>query len=107
MLFRSDWTGRYFSLIRVLIKCAALDPEDDLRAAWKAILDNGGPEANPEAMSELLSLPVPYESAADESKALGGTPAEAAAARTRWTEVARASYLRAAELARKKGAASK
>ena len=23
--YRSDWTGRYFSLIRVLIKCAALD----------------------------------------------------------------------------------
>ena len=105
--YRSDWTGRYFSLIRVLIKCAALDPEDDLRAAWKAILDNGGPEANPEAMAELLTLPVPYESASDESKALSGAPAEAAAARTRWTEVARASYLRAAELARKKGAASK
>ena len=105
--YRSDWTGRYFSLIRVLIKCAALDPEDDLRAAWKAILENGGPEANPEAMAELLALPVPYESAADESKALSGTPAEAAAARTRWTEAARANYLRAAELARKKGAASR
>ena len=57
-------------------------------------------------MAELLSLPVPYETAADESKALNGTPAEAAAARTRWTETARQSYLRAAELAReKKGAA--
>ena len=105
--YRSDWTGRYFSLIRVLIKCAALDPEDDLRAAWKAILDNGGPEANPEAMAELLMLPVPYKSASNESKALSGTPAEAAAARTRWAEAARASYLHAAELARKKGAASK
>ena len=78
-----------------------------MRTAWKAILDNGGLEANPAAMAELLTLPVPYESAADESKALSGTPAEAAAARTRWTEAARASYLRAAELARKKGAASK
>ena len=105
--YKSAWTGRYFSLIRVLIKCVALDPEDDLRAAWKAILDNGGPEANPEAMDALLMLPVPYETAADEAKALNGTPAEAAAARRRWTEAARASYLRAAELARKKGAASK
>ena len=104
--YKSAWTGRYFSLIRVLVKCVALDPEDDLRAAWKAILDNGGPEANPEAMAELLSIPVPYETAADESKALSGTPAEAAAARTRWTETARQSYLRAAELARgKKGVA--
>ena len=102
--YRSDWTGRYFSLIRVLIKCAALDPEDDLRAAWKAILDNGGPEANPDAMAELLTLPVPYEKAADESKALSGTPAEAAAARTRWTEAARDSYRRAEKLAREKGA---
>ncbi len=105
--YKSAWTGRYFSLIRVLIKCAALDPEDDLRAAWKAILDNGGPDANPEAMAELLALPVSYEAAADEAKALNGTPAEAAAARTRWTEAARAGYLRAAELARKKGAGAK
>ena len=105
--YRSDWTGRYFSLIRVLIKCVALDPEDDLRAAWNAILGNGGPEANPDAMDALLRLPVPYGSAADEAKALSGTPAEAAAARTRWTEAARADYLRAAGLARKKGAAPK
>ena len=104
--YRSDWTGRYFSLIRVLVKCIALDPEDDLRAAWKAVLDNGGPEANPEAMAELLALPVPYENAAEGAKALSGTPAEAAAARTDWTEAARRSYRRAAELARgKKGAA--
>ena len=105
--YKSAWTGRYFSLIRVLIKCVALDPEDDLRAAWKAILDNGGPEANSEAMAELLKLPVPYGSAADEAKALNGTPVEAAAARTRWTEAARAGYLRAAELARKKGSGTK
>ena len=105
--YHSAWTGRYFSLIRVLIKCIALDPEDDLRAAWKAVLDNGGPEANPEAMAELLALPVPYEAAADEAKALNGTPAEAAAARTRWTEAARSGYLRAAELARKKGDSAK
>ena len=105
--YKSAWTGRYFSLIRVLIKCVALDPEDDLRAAWKAILNNGGPEANPEAMAELLTLPVPYESASDEAQALNGTPAEAAAARRRWTEAARASYLRAAELARKKGNGAK
>ena len=102
--YKSAWTGRYFSLIRVLIKCVALDPEDDLRAAWKAVLDHGGPEANPEAMAELLALPVPYEAAPAESKLLGGTPAEAAAARTRWTEDARSHYLRAKELARGKGA---
>ena len=101
--YKSAWTGRYFSLIRVLIKCVALDPEDDLRAAWKAILDNGGPEANPEAMAELLSLPVPYETAAAGSKALSDTAPEAAAARTRWTEAARQSYIRAADLARQKG----
>ena len=101
--YKSAWTGRYFSLIRVLIKCVALDPEDDLRAAWKAILDNGGPEANPEAMAELLTLPVPYDKAAEESNFLNGTPAEAAAARTRWTETARDSYKRAEKLAREKG----
>ena len=105
--YHSEWTGRYFSLIRVLIKCAVLDPADDLRAAWRAVLDHGGPEANPEAMAELLALPVPYDAAPAESKLLGGTPAEAAAARTRWTEDARSHYLRAKELARGKGAGVK
>ena len=105
--YRSDWTGRYFSLIRILVKCVALDPGDDLRDAWKDILENGGPEANPEAMAELLALPVPYADAASEAKALSGTPAEAVAARTRWTEAARRSYIRAGKLAREKGGAAK
>ena len=53
---------------------------------------------------EALMLAAGYEKAADESKALSGTPAEAAAARTRWTEAARDSYRRAEKLAREKGA---
>lgn len=106
--YRSDWTGRYFSLIGVLVKCVALDPEDELRAAWKAILDNGGPEANPEAMAELLSLPVPYHDAPAATEILrGDSRVRIAATRTQWTEAARQSYIRAAKLARRKGSDAK
>jgi ABC-type Fe3+ transport system substrate-binding protein len=58
--YRGDWTGRYFSLIRVLIKCIALDPIDDLQYAWQAVIENGGPEANPEAMALIRKLPFEF-----------------------------------------------
>jgi hypothetical protein len=34
-----------------------MDAGEELRTAWKAIADAGGPEANPEAMALLQRLP--------------------------------------------------
>ncbi|MBR2427478.1 MAG: ABC transporter substrate-binding protein [Lentisphaeria bacterium] len=98
--YRGDWTGRYFSLIRVLIKCIALDPIDDLQKAWQAVIENGGPEANPEAMALIRKLPFEFSEAAAAGKKLSGTAAEAAAVRRQWMEEAAANYRKAAAIAK-------
>ena len=56
-LYEGRWTARHFGIQRDLIKAMCLDSGDELRAAWRAILENGGPDANPEAMSAFEALP--------------------------------------------------
>lgn len=83
-------TGRYFSLIRVLIKCIALDPQNDLSAARKAMRNSGDPEW---AMDELLKMPFTYAEAGVMAKKLsGGNAEEKAALRREWTAFAMDQY---------------
>lgn len=44
-LFRYEvaWTGRAFGAIRYIIKSVCLDPHDELRAAWQALIDHDFP----------------------------------------------------------------
>ncbi len=55
--YQPRWTGRHFGMQRDLVRAMCLDSGDELRAAWRAIGDAGGPEAAPEAMALLLRLP--------------------------------------------------
>ena len=55
--YHSRWTGRHFSLHRDLIRVMCLDAGEELRAAWQAILDNGGPGKQPEAVAMLGRMP--------------------------------------------------
>jgi len=103
-VYRGDWTGRYFTMLRVLIRCIGLDVQDELRAAWKAIIQAGGPEKVPQAYAEFCKLPFSYREA---SKAAGllrvsrtRTAVEVAAVCRQWSDQARKQYLKAAELAR-------
>lgn len=59
------WTGRHFSIQRDLIRAMCLDAAEELRAAWQAIDEAGGPEAVPEAMEAFHALPpgLTWESA--------------------------------------------
>jgi spermidine/putrescine-binding protein len=61
--YHGEWTGRYFNLIRVMIRTIMLDASDELQAAWKAIIDAGGEAAVPEAVAEFDRAIVPYEEA--------------------------------------------
>lgn len=101
--YRPEFTGRYFGLIRVLIKCIALDTNDELRAAWVAIIRAGGPSAVPEAMAEFNRIPFEYHdiAAAAASVQTGSerTPLDVAKVLRRWSDSAKESYLRAAKLA--------
>jgi iron(III) transport system substrate-binding protein len=59
------WTGAHFGIHRYLIRAMCLDAGEELSAAWKAIDNAGGPEAVPEAMAALMTLPpgLTWESA--------------------------------------------
>jgi ABC-type Fe3+ transport system substrate-binding protein len=56
--YRKRWTGAHFTLLRDLIRAMCLDAGDELKSTWRAVLDAGGPAAQPEAMA-LLQRPPP------------------------------------------------
>lgn len=56
-VYRPRWTAGHFSMLRDLIRAMCMDADAELKAAWRAILQNGGPSANPEALAVLQTLP--------------------------------------------------
>ena len=103
-IYRGDWTGRYFTMIRILIRCIGLDVQDELRAAWRAIIRAGGPEKVPLAYREFCKLPFAYHEAPEAASQLKvsrtRTAVEVAAVCRRWSDQARQQYLKAAALAK-------
>lgn len=103
-VYRAELTGPYYSLIRILIKCIALEPQPELQAAWRAILDAGGPEKVPEAAAAFNRLPFRYAdiaaAAASIRKGRDRSAVDVAATCREWSESARRNYLEAARLAR-------
>lgn len=55
--YQPRWTAAHFGFFRELIRAMCMDAGTELRSAWKAIIDAGGPEANPEAVALLERLP--------------------------------------------------
>jgi len=55
--YRPRWTSNHFAILRTIVRAMCLDSGEELRAAWRAILRQGGPEAHPEAMARLRQLP--------------------------------------------------
>lgn len=51
------WTGQHGGVHGDLIQAMCRDSGAELRAAWRAILDHGGPTAQPEALRLLTQLP--------------------------------------------------
>ncbi|MBN2448869.1 MAG: extracellular solute-binding protein [Lentisphaeria bacterium] len=95
--YRGDWTGRHFALIRELVRVMAIDCHEELRAAWKAVIDAGGPEAVPEAVEHLRTLPFPYARCGDMTAAIANPLARVRLNRE-WAATFRGEY-RLAELA--------
>jgi ABC-type Fe3+ transport system substrate-binding protein len=98
-------TGRYFGLIRELVKVMIIDSRPELLAAWEAIIAAGGPGAVPEAMARFNALPVYYDAAADSAARLdtrkeGVTPLSAIQARRKWADFFRSNYREAEALAK-------
>ncbi|MDB5321953.1 MAG: iron transporter substrate-binding protein [Phycisphaerales bacterium] len=51
------WTGSHFGFHRELIRVMCVDAGDELKEAWHAIIDAGGPAKQGAAMEKLQSLP--------------------------------------------------
>jgi ABC-type Fe3+ transport system substrate-binding protein len=56
-VYQPRWTGSHFGVHSDLIRAMCIDSSVELKAAWQAILESGGPEANPEAMHALGQMP--------------------------------------------------
>ena len=101
--YHGEWTGRYFNLIRVLIRTTMLDAVDELQTAWRAIIAAGGEQAVPAAAAEFDRAIVPYQEAAQAAGRLSVSSknpmAEVIKLRRNWTMRSIAHYRRAAELA--------
>ncbi|MBR7107602.1 MAG: extracellular solute-binding protein [Lentisphaeria bacterium] len=104
--YRPQWTGRYYSLLQMVIKSIMLDTHLELQRAWEAIIAAGGPEAVPEAMKYFNALPFSYKeasaAAAKLRKGNGRSAADVAAELRKWNDFARENYRKAEKLAREK-----
>ncbi len=103
--YRPELTGRYYSLLRVLIKCTMLDAEEELKAAWRAIIAAGGPEKVPEAMKYFDALPFSYNEAQQVAKTLRSarSGADLAAIYRKWSDFSRENLRKACAIASEKG----
>lgn len=43
--YRDDWTGSLFASLRFIIKATCIDPHEEQRAAWEALIEAGMPAA--------------------------------------------------------------
>ena len=104
-VYRPAWTGRYYTLLRTLLKNIIIDTAPELKLAWKAIIDAGGPEKVPQAMAKFNELPFSYKDASFAAKQIrpypGHSPQQVSAYLRNWSEQARKNYLEAANLAKK------
>ena len=97
--YKAEYTGSYFALLRIMIKCAMLDVHPEMQAAWKALNAAGGPEKVPQAWAEFSRAPITFAEAPDMKKRLSAGGAAALAVRRGLATSARARFLRARELA--------
>lgn len=97
--YQPAWTAHLYPLLGPFIKATALDPRDDLTAAWVAIIRAGGPDRVPQAWAAFTDLTVTYEQASAAREALAQGPAVAAPMVRQWSERALERYQTARRLA--------
>jgi hypothetical protein len=55
--YQPRWTGSHFNVHRNLIRAMCMESGEELQAAWSAIIQRGGPDAQPAVMAVLERLP--------------------------------------------------
>lgn len=98
--YQGAWTGAYFSLIQMLIKVMVLDCQEELRVAWKAIVDAGGPEAVPEAFATFAMLPFHHHEGFEVMNRAWSSARERTEMQREWTVFFKEHYQLAQKFAR-------
>ncbi len=96
--YEGAWTGPLFDTLRTLIRVMVIDCQDELRAAWKAIVQAGGPESVPAAHDAFRKLPFAHHDAPAVARQLQ-TPETQIITVREWTLFFRQQYRQARELA--------
>ena len=55
--YRARWTAGHYGMLRLLVRAMGMDSGLELKAAWRAIRDAGGPDAVPAAVAALEAMP--------------------------------------------------
>ncbi len=102
--YNYNYTGRYFNLIRVLIKCIALDPVNELQDAWQAIIKAGGVSKVPQAMAAFNRIPFNYRDIEEAQTSIRlnndfNSMSKILKKQREWSEQARDNYRTAKQLA--------
>ena len=104
--YHAEWTEKYYSLIRQLIKSTMLDCHEELTRAWSKIIAAGGPEAVPEAMVYFEQLPFDYAHASEAAQSItihaNNSALEVAETLRKWSDQATENYRRAGEIVDRK-----
>jgi iron(III) transport system substrate-binding protein len=99
--YQAAWTGPLFDLMRILIRVMVIDCEQELKLAWKAICQAGGPDkAPPEAMDAFNQLPFEHHQAAEIAATLRNAEGQAKTTR-QWGLFFRDNFQKTARLAEK------
>lgn len=104
-VYHARWTAGYYGLLRDLVRAMAMDAGVELRAAWKAICEAGGPEACPRAMEALERLPQVPEPLTWVSGLAMGKKYDRLDLLREWTVQYRAQYAEAERLAKEEAKA--
>ena len=99
-VYRPRWTAGHFGLLRDLVRAMCLDAGQELRKAWGAMAEAGGPEACPRALEALQRLPQVPEPLTWASGLTMGKQYDRLDLLREWTLQYRAQYAEAARLAR-------
>ncbi len=102
-VYHARWTGGFYNLFRDVIRAMCMDAAVELKAAWKAIIDAGGPEACPDAMTVLERLPELPEPLTWRSGLTLYARHDRLDLLREWTVQFRAQYAEAARLAKNSG----
>ncbi|MBU4459455.1 MAG: extracellular solute-binding protein [Verrucomicrobia bacterium] len=95
-VYRPRWTSGHFGVLRDIIRAMCIDSQEELQAAWGAIIRAGGPEARPRAVAFLRRLPDRPHPLTWRTALEAGASGNRQAMLTDWTVFFRRSYREAA-----------